>query len=201
MIKPARLLTSPEFFNLLRLRNRRTAKKIDGRILARSARNLAILVSDSSGFTRRTREYGILPFLSVMTKCYDRLLPRIGRKRGLCISHNADNILAVFEDPADAVAAAVDMHRRLARHNRGKAARDRFHVCIGIHYGTVVRLADNVYGDPVNVAAKIGEDLAARDEILVTQEVAELVRKKFRITYSRSTELGGRTLELYRIVY
>ena len=72
---------------------------------------------------------------------------------------------------------------------------------IGIHYGRLVRLRDNAYGDTVNIAAKIGEDLAAKDEILVTRAVADRVRDRFRCAYSRSTEIGGRTFELCRVRY
>lgn len=202
MVKKAgRFLSSTEFFDLLRIRNQKNRRAIDDEILARSTDDLAILVSDSAGFTRRTREEGILQFLAVMTRCYDRLIPILEKRRGICLSHDADNLLAIFRTPTDAVSAAIDMHRWLARHKRGKVPREQFHVCIGVHFGTVVRLKDNVYGDPVNIAAKIGEDLAAKDEILVTPDVVQRLDKRFKCVYSRSTELGGRMVELYRIKY
>jgi class 3 adenylate cyclase len=195
------LMTTEQFFSLLRRRRRDNAHLIDGRIESGGVRELTVLMSDSSGFSRKTNEYGILQFLAVMTQCYDRLIPLIEKRRGLCLSHNADNILAVFEKPVDAVAAAADMHRWLKRHNEGKDEAEQFNVCIGLHHGKMLRLKDNVFGACVNVAAKLGEDLAAKDEILVTREVADRIRGTYKPRYSRSTELGGRTLEVFTVPY
>lgn len=190
-------LSTKQFFALLRRRNRRNAAAIDRRIEASGLEEWTVLMADASGFTRRTREYGILQFLAVMTQCQEKLMPVIRRHRGICISHGADNILAVFRSPEDAVRGAVAMQRWLRRRNRGLPDRERFNICIGIDVGPVIRLTDNLYGATVNAAAKIGEDLAGKDEILVTRDVAKRVRA--RTSYSRSTELGGRTIELFRV--
>ena len=183
-------MNSRKFFDLLR----RTppaaaAKKI-------KIRDVAVLVGDSSGFTRKTHRYGILRFLSVMTRCYDRLIPILRRRRGKVLSHDADDILAVFDDASDAVEAAVEMNRWLRNHNRGRSDADRFNVCIGIHFGPVVYLSDDVYGDAVNVACKIGEELADKDEILVTRAVHDRTN---RGVYARTAEIGGRVFELFLI--
>ena len=82
-------------------------------------------------------------------------------------------MLAIFDDAEAAVGAAVECQRRLRR-ERAKG-RTEFAVCIGIDAGPVIRVGADVFGSTVNVAAKIGEDLAARDEILVTTEVARRV--------------------------
>lgn len=197
----SRRLTSERFFDLMRKRNRRNAAKIDRGIEGRSLADVTVLMADSSGFSRKTHQYGILQFLSVMTHCYDRIIPLLERRRGICLSRNADNIVAMFEDPADAVQAAIDMHRWLLRRNRRLPDAEQYNICIGINCGTVIRLADNVYGDMVNIAAKMGEDLAGKDEILVTREVAERIRGRFASQYDRSTEIGGQTIELHRIDY
>ncbi|MBI3550692.1 MAG: adenylate/guanylate cyclase domain-containing protein [Elusimicrobia bacterium] len=195
------LLSSREFFNKLRKRTRENAHLIDAEIERRSVRDLTVLMCDSSGFSRKTNEFGILQFLGVMTYCYDRLIPLIEEDGGLVLSHDADNILAIFEDPLKAITAAADMHRWLRRYNDHRPPGEQYNVCIGIHRGKLLRLADNIFGSCVNIAAKLGEDLAEKDEILVTKEVAERGRKRFKIDYTRSTELGGRTLELFRVKY
>jgi class 3 adenylate cyclase len=192
-------MTSAQFFALLRRRTRRNAVRVDRSIERATQRELVILMADSSGFSRKTHEHGILQFLAVMTQCYDRLIPLVERRDGTVISHAADNILAVFEDPEQAVDAALACHRWLRARNRGRPSAERFNICIGIHAGTVVRLSDNVYGGPVNVAAKLGEDLAGKDETLVTAEVARRVEARFRCTYSRSVEIGGRIFEIHRV--
>ena len=44
---------------------------------------------------------------------------------------------------------------------------DRSYMCIGIEYGSLLRLADDAFGDPVNIAFKLGEDVAEPNEILI----------------------------------
>ena len=194
-------LTSEEFFDILRHRTSRTARRLDKALLAGSGRKLTVLMADSSGFTKKTHQFGILHFLATMTRAYDRLIPILEASEGICISHNADNILGIFEKPDAAVKAAIAMNRHLKRHNRSLAPKDRFNICIGINTGDVIRLADNVYGDPVNIAAKIGEDLAGKDEILVTRVVHEALGNRFKSQYDRATEIGGRIIELFQIDY
>jgi len=156
---------------------------------------------DSSGFSKRTHDFGILQFLAVMTRCYDMLLPVVSKARGTTLSHNADNILAVFDEPVDAVRAAVGIHLALRGYNEGRPEQERFNVCIGIDCGKMLRLADNVFGDRVNVAARLGEDIAGKDEIIVTKRMADRLKGRFKPDYLRSTDIGGRTFELYKIPY
>lgn len=186
---------------MLRRRDRGNADRMDRQLEAKGVQELAILMSDSSGFSRKTFEYGIVQFLAVMTHCYDHLIPIVVKHRGLCLANNADNLVTIFPDADAAVAAAVEMHQWLARYNADRPDFEQFNICIGIHWGKVLRLRDNIFGSKVNVAAKIGEDLAAKDEILVTKEVAARLKGRFKAKFLRSAELGGRQIGLYRVKY
>jgi class 3 adenylate cyclase len=196
-----RPLDSREFFKLLQRRTRRTAEQIDRLIRERSEREVTIFVSDSSGFTRKTHQYGITHFLSVMTQNYRRLAPIFRKHRGSLLAQNADNMLAVFPDPTCALRVSIEIQQRLRRFNAGKKDADQFHICIGLESGPAIVLKDNVYGACVNVASKVGEDLAGKGEILVTGGVAAQVKRRFRCAYNRSAEIGGRPFELYRVSY
>jgi adenylate cyclase len=196
-----RPLDSSEFFRILRGRTRRTAERVDRLLRDRAERNVTIFVSDTSGFTRKTHQYGISQFLSVMTRNYRKLAPVFPRHHGALLAQTADNMLAVFPDPESALRASVEIQKRLRRFNVGKKDAEQFHLCIGIESGPAFVLEDNVYGACVNVAAKLGEDLAGKGEILVTGGVAEQVRRRFRCAYNRTAEIGGRPFELYRVTY
>jgi class 3 adenylate cyclase len=196
-----RPLDSREFFRILHGRTRRTAERIDRLLRDRAERNVTIFVSDTSGFTRKTHQYGISQFLSVMTQNYRKLVPVFRRHRGALLAQTADNMLAVFSDPESALRASVEIQKRLRRFNAGKKDADQFHLCIGIESGPAFVLQDNVYGACVNVASKLGEDLAGKGEILVTGGVARQVKPKFRCAYDRTAEIGGRPFELYRVSY
>lgn len=189
-----RRMSSREFFHLLEKRRPLGGEGLDRLIDRRCGEELAVLVSDSSGFTRRTHEQGILPALAAVRRAYAVAAPVVERRGGLVISQRADNLLAVFPVAVGAVRAAVEIQQRLR-----KRGRDGLGLCLGIDVGRVIRLAEDVYGAPVNVASKLGEDLAGRDEILVTSEVARRVRGIVRVSYSRSSEVGGRSIELYRV--
>ncbi len=193
---PPRRLTSAEFFERLRglrsLEERRTFEHELG------TENAAILAADSSGFTRTTQRHGIVHFLGVMTIAYDELIPLIEGSGGEVLSHNADNILAIFDDPVAASDAAQAMHAALNRRNAGLSDVERFGMCIGLDYGPVLRLTDNAYGNHVNKAFKIGEDLARRGETLATHAVAATLPAG-AATFIRNAKLGDEDVKLYRI--
>lgn len=198
--RPKRL-SSNAFFDLLRKRNRRNAAKVDREIEAVSLDDVTVLMADSSGFSRKTHAYGIIQFLAVMTHCYDKVIPLMEKRGGVTLSRNADNIVALFEDPATAIHAAIDVQKWLVKRNEGLPDQEQYNLCIGINSGTVIRLSDNIYGDMVNVAAKLGEDVAAKDQILVTGDVAKRVRSVFPIRYDRTIEIGKQMVELHEVQY
>jgi len=197
----SRPLDSREFFKLLQRRTASSAERIDRLLRDRSEREVTVFMSDSSGFTRKTHQYGVAQFLAVMTQNYRKLLPIFKKHRGLVLSTLADNLLAIFPEPAFALKASVEIQQRLRRFNAGRKDEDQFHLCIGIESGRAFVLKDSVYGACVNVASKLGEDLAGKGEILVTGSVARQVKRKFRCSYNRSAEIGGRPFELYRVSY
>lgn len=192
-------ITRDQLFSRLRRRTRRNAADIDAAIHGACMGEAAVMMCDSSGFSRKTHEYGILQFLATMIQAYDRLDPLVGRRKGVVVSQGADNLLAVFPDCASAAACALDFHRVLARRNKGRDDAERFNLCIGIHVGEILRLEDDVFGAAVNLASKIGEDLAGKDETLMTAEAARVLPKRFKSSYLRSTEIGGRVVELHRL--
>jgi class 3 adenylate cyclase len=196
-----RPLDSREFFKILLGRTRRTADRIDRLLRDRAERDITVFVSDSSGFTRKTHKYGISQFLSVMARNYRKLAPVFPKHHGALLGQNADNMLAVFPDPGCALRASIEIQKRLRRHNAGRTDAEQFHLCIGIESGPAYVLRDNVYGACVNVASKLGEDLAGKGEILVTGGVARQVKARFRCAYDRTAEIGGRPFELYRVSY
>jgi class 3 adenylate cyclase len=198
---PRGLPTAEQLFSRLRRRTKANADVLDREIEDQCVHQTTIMMCDSSGFTRRTHQYGILHFLAVMTDVYDRVEPVVLKQGGTVISRGADNLLAVFDDPAKGVDAAIAMQRLLAKFNEGKTDRDQFQLCMGFHHGNILRLKDSIFGDKVNIAAKIGEDLASAAEILVTGEVAKLLPARIKRSYARSVELGGKNFELHRVKY
>jgi len=160
-----------ELFRLLdaRLAGATDASCGDEAIWARAGAHRAILVLDLSGFTRLTKKHGILHFLRVHRRAVGISLPRVATHGGRCIKLEADNVLATFARVTDAVAAARGILDDADAMNAALPDDDRVRVCQAIGWGRILELDDDVFGDEVNVTFKLGEDVARRGELLLTE--------------------------------
>lgn len=173
--------------------------------LDRFQRMLAILYVDIVGSTRFYDEHGNTAGLVMVQKCLDLLMPIIERERGIIVKTIGDAILARFENVSDSIRAGVAMVRGLEQRNRGRAKTDEIHIHVGINYGLCLLKDNDVFGDVVNVAARI-EGSAGVDEIVVSPSVFEEVRAipDFRIRKKSSgVELKGKSarLDLYTVAW
>ena len=192
-------MTKDELFRRLLARTRDNASQIDQEIIAALETTGAVLVCDSSGFTSTTRHRGILHFLSLLIQSYELSIPLVATHRGTLIKNEADNLIAIFERPEDAIRCAIAMQDAHRRRNAAVEEDERFHVCMGIDYGRYLRLVDDVFGDTVNLAYKLGEDLAGRGEILVTEPVVHAVGDAFRTVALGTPDVGHVPLPVYRV--
>jgi class 3 adenylate cyclase len=133
----------------------------------------AVLTLDMSQFSLTVRRSGILHYLGMIRRMQVLTGPVVQANRGEVIKYVADNMLAVFGDTGDAVAAAVGINRALesATVPAGTAP---ISVSIGIDYGRFILVPGrDCYGDTINVSYKLGEDLARPGEILVSAAARE----------------------------
>ena len=194
-------MTTETFFGLMRGRNARNAAALDARINKACGAELTVVSCDSAGFSRKTQEHGIIEFMDNMVKCHIALEKIVARYGGTTLSNKADNLLLIFGEPVKAVACSIDMHRWLKKRNKGLPAQKQYNICVGVHHGGLLRFADDAYGPAVNVAFKLGEDIAGKDDLLVTGQVNEVIKKKFRTDYSKHVTLGGASFDVYRVKY
>ena len=135
----------------------------------RFRRPLAILVLDSSGFTRTVHTMGIIHFLALLERLGRMVMPLIMRNGGRLLKREADNIFAVFPDVASAMRCAAQILHDVRVANEPLPAAEEIDVSLGLGYGDVLVVGDKeLYGDEMNLACKLGEDLAERHELLVT---------------------------------
>jgi adenylate cyclase len=179
--------------------NARLSKKL----WAEHGRTRAVLVSDLSGFTRTTRERGLLQFLAVFERAREIGAKAFAEHGGRYLKHEADNLIALFDRTSDAAAAAQAMIREADRHNAtiaDGAGHVRF--CIGISHGHILELGDDAFGDAVNVAFKLGEDIARGGDILLSSDaIAELASLELigALEPEMKVELSGVTLLARRL--
>jgi class 3 adenylate cyclase len=145
------------------------AAEIDREIHATFDQECAILVLDMSGFSRLTLRYGIIHFLAMIHRMAAIAVPLTHRKGGTLIKQEADNLFATFPDVVPAVETALDIFTAFAAVNIELSDEHDLHAGIGIGYGTSLVLSDDLYGCEMNLACKLGEDLARRGELLLTE--------------------------------
>ena len=133
----------------------------------------AILFVDVCGSTSFFERYGELAGHSMVEHCFKVIVPPVEEKAGRIVKFMGDGFLAVFDDAETAIDAAAVMNSSLADDNatRPDAARVRIHS--GVSVGPVVFREDgDVFGDPVNVAARV-QHVAGPDQIYVTKDVVD----------------------------
>lgn len=145
---------------------------LDATIFNRFGQVQAVMFTDLVGFSRVVEAFGIVHFLQLIHESEALFTPLIDQHDGTCIKHEGDSLLVLFDTPQQALATARAMVRATMAVNPGRAPEDRIEVCIGLGYGSVLRIDGNeVWGAEVNAASKLGEDMAKAGEILVTDTV------------------------------
>lgn len=130
----------------------------------------AVVALDLSGFSRLTERRGILHFLSLIQDMRETTRPIVEAAGGEIVKYEADNMFAVAPDADTALDLSRDIVRHYAADNQTRDEEAQIHVSIGIDFGRLLLIPGvELFGAPVNFACKLGEDIAARGEILITE--------------------------------
>ncbi|MCH2099924.1 MAG: hypothetical protein MK142_16200 [Pseudomonadales bacterium] len=126
---------------------------------------LAIIMADSVGFSRITQEAGIVHFISKMASARSLLGTVLQDSSATAFSFHADNCIAFFKTPDQALDAAIAMQRVICESGLALNGREPYGLSIGLGYGDVLRAGDEegYFGNEVNLASKLGEDIEGRD--------------------------------------
>lgn len=169
----------------------------------RFGRKGAAFVLDMAGTSRAVRERGIVPMLLRIRRMQRLGVPVIEAHDGELVKAEADNLFAFFRHVRAAVDAAIALQRALIDYNAGQPPEWRIEACIGIAQGRALVLPEqDLFGDCVNIAAKLGEDLARPGEVLVAlQAFSRIDRRDSYDCEGMSVEVSGLTIEAVRIAY
>jgi adenylate cyclase len=135
-------------------------------------RKRAIVFTDTADFTIRTAKDGILHFLMIFDRFVEAAEKVVRKSGGDIVKVEADSLLLRYEDVAAACAGVDALESLLRRMNRALPANERLSFSYGIGYGDVLDLDLDMFGLEVNLASKIGEDLARPGEALLTPSAA-----------------------------
>ena len=133
-----------------------------------------VFISDMASFSSTSRKLGVCHFLKMIHRARQIVAPIVGANNGVLLKCDADNCYAYFEKPDDAIKASFEVNAALFRANESFGIGEQIYLSVGIDYGRVLLVGDvEFFGDPVNTASKLGEDLAIREEVLVTHRAIE----------------------------
>src|ERR1700746_3513697 len=142
----------------------------------------AILSADVVGYSRSMEidEAGTLARLKAMRR--DLFDPLIAAYSGRTFQLIGDGALVEFGSAVDAVTCAIEVQKKVQERNAGSSEDARIEFRIGINVGDVIIDGDDIYGDGVNVAARL-EALAAPGGICVSRVVRDQVRDKLDFSF------------------
>src|SRR5215510_2449706 len=162
----------------------------------------AILAADVVGYSRlmEVDEPGTLARLK--THRLELIDPAIARHRGRIIKTTGDGLLIEFQSVVNAVQCATEIQTQMARRNADVSPARAIKFRIGINLGDVIVEGDDIFGDGVNIAARL-EALAEPGSICVSATVREHVAEKIPIGFAdlgeHSVKNIARPVHVYRI--
>lgn len=137
-------------------------------------RMMAVMFTDMVGSTHMTQRLGDLGAQEVVRRHNSIVRQALTEHRGREVKHTGDGIMASFDSAGEAVDAAIAIQRMVDAHNSQRPDLP-LHLRIGINAGEPVQEEDDLFGSPVQLAARVC-DKAGSEEIFVTNVVRELSR-------------------------
>jgi TolB-like protein/class 3 adenylate cyclase len=150
----------------------------------------AILSADVVGYSRLMAEDEAAT-IRTLTDYREQIAVLVRQHRGRVVDAPGDNVLAEFPTALEAVRCAVEMQAVLRARNASFPAERRMDFRIGVHMGDVATEGERIYGDGVNIAARL-EALAEAGGVCISATVHEQVRNKLDAGF---TDLGDQTVK------
>jgi hypothetical protein len=152
----------------------------------------AVLVLDMSGFSSTTRQHGIISFLLMIHQMQLICRPVVEQYGGIVVKADADNLFCLFDKVADAVGASEEIISRLDAVNSILPMESHLYVALGIGYGKILNIGnEDIFGDEVNLACKLGEDIAGQGEVLLTSAARAELDGPGIVTREESISISG----------
>jgi adenylate cyclase len=161
---------------------------------------VAVLSIDSTGFTQATKERGIVHSLANLCMMYIALRPIFEEHGAISFRLDADNLFSRFGAVDQALAASIAANQALHILDIEIAANRSLGICTGIGYGYLLESSHKgAYGTEMNLASKLGEDIAGDSEILLTTAAYNQLTHPHGCEFDAcSTSIAGVNIPYYR---
>lgn len=201
MKKSSSLPSCHDFHKVLaeRIEHPERSIQIDRRIKKDFEKTRTIFVLDMSGFSRTVQRHGLIHYLAMIHKMQRITRPIVESHKGTVVKYEADNCFAVFPNPDRAVAAALDIQHDLDVANLMTNDESDVHVAIGIGHGPILLFCDDLFGNEMNLASKLGEDTAEKGEVLLTSAAKKAIKSKSFSFEPFTLTMSGLNMRAYKL--
>ena len=177
-------------------------EEVEAKIWGQFGAERTVLIWDMSGFSLLTRRYGIVHYLSMVRRMQDVTRPIVHDHSGSMVKFEADNGFAVFPDPENGIRAALAMNVAFEEENKKFDEEFDIRVSCGLDHGRIILLeGEDFFGNAVNIASKLGEDIASAGEILVADTGIEALPEGVTFeSEEMSFSISGLTLDAEKIL-
>ena len=154
---------------------------------------VAILYADVAGYSRLTGDDEEATH-RLLSEYLDLISNTIESHHGQVMHYAGDAVLARFDAVVDALSSATEIQRQLAEQNKDLPEETRVDFRIGVNLGDVIEDRGDIYGDGVNIAARL-ESLAVAGGICISDAVRSAVKKKLTLEYEDMGEQSLKNIE------
>jgi adenylate cyclase len=162
----------------------------------------AIISADVEGYSRLMGEDEEAT-IRTLTTYRNAITKLVQQYRGRVVDSPGDNILSEFTSAVDAVNCAVEIQREIAERNTGLPDNRKMEFRIGVNVGDVVQEEERIYGDGVNIAARV-ESMAEAGGICISGRAYDHVENKLGLEYENLGEHQvkniTRPIQVYRVL-
>ncbi|MGD8985330.1 MAG: tetratricopeptide repeat protein [Desulfobacteraceae bacterium] len=172
--------------------NEEQARRKLAAILSADAKDYSRLMEDDEEATVQT-----------ITAYREQMVSQIQNQKGRVVDARGDNLLAEFSSVVDAVRCAVEIQKELGRRNEELPEHRKMDFRIGVNLGDVIEEGETIYGDGVNIAARL-EALAEGGGICISGTAFDQIRKRLSVGYEFLGEQEVKNIEtpvrVYRVL-
>jgi class 3 adenylate cyclase len=165
-------------------------------------RLLAVMIADVVGYSRLMGANEAETYTQIRNLQRSVFQPATATYRGAIVKWTGDGFIATFPNAVDAVRAAAEIQARLSASDNDSG--DRIEVRIGVNLGDVILVSDDVYGDAVNIAARL-QALAEPGGIVVSRSVMDSVKSgygfSFESTGLQSVKNIAEPIDTHRVTF
>jgi len=136
----------------------------------------AVLFTDIVGSTAYFKKYGNIAGREMLLQHQQIVTDEVQKTGGETVKTVGDAVIAIFKNGKDAVEGAIATQRELSCYNDEHDVHHEFHIRIGIHYGEIIREDNDIFGNSVNLAAKLLE-ITESDGITVSSEIIDAIER------------------------